>query len=679
MPAQNTVGMAIPDAGVAAGFTNGEQAIAVFSPQANTPAGVRHVSRKINLAGGNYTVKINAPCYCAVWVGEDLLSTVRVAAFNGPAAQPVTAEFHLQQGTARFDIVLATSGGPCYFAMSIWRAGRLVYASNSNDWRFDTTFLPDAELVAVGDPRLSLPLFSFTPNWKNGVTERLSWLTDVFTSEAAVEQRRSRAQAPRRSFEAAFMRQGTAAARLNNFIAGVARGKFIVPFWPEQVKTRAPLSIGETNIGFPLNFLVGRQFEVGGLAMLYGTDPSDAEVVVIQDITTSGTDQLVLAGGLTRNWPLGARIAPAYVARFDALPSLGNVTDRVATTNITFEQDQALQNIVPSWGYCAPLWQFVINRAQAYSTSFDRAVHVLDNGTAPVEVFDYAETSRVGVKGALNLVGRDKLNAFRSFIAMARGRALRFWWPSQTHDIEPAGAIGGTTLEVVRTGYTQWLPVPQDARLMVGFYFNNGTPPVFRRVVSSESLANGNDRLQFGVTLPPMQRGQLLRISFVLPVRFDQDTFELHHVTDNAKIVQASVVVKSSEIEGLPDIECSLTSWTYPIAFDDALSVAATVTGGTMYEFAPNIDALNTTAAVVAGTLVNTLTSFVAPHDAFDTTAAVVAGTLVNTLTSFVAPHDAFDTTAAVVAGTLVDTLVSYTATVESLDITASISAGTLT
>jgi hypothetical protein len=34
----------------------------------------------------------------------------------------------------------------------------------------------------MGAPDSALPVFSFTPNWANGITERLEWLTDAPTS-----------------------------------------------------------------------------------------------------------------------------------------------------------------------------------------------------------------------------------------------------------------------------------------------------------------------------------------------------------------------------------------------------------------------------------------------------------------------------------------------------------------
>jgi len=681
MAAQTPFNIAIPDTGVAAQFTDGELALSVNNPQSSTPAGVKYISRMINLAGGRYTVKINAGCHCSLWAGEDLLSTFRVAAFAGPSASAVTAEFHAQPGANRLDLVLSTAGGPCWAVFSLWQYGKLVYTSTASQWSWDTAYVPDATLAPQADPRLTLPVFSFTPNWKGGVTERITFVTDVFTSESDTEQRRSMVTGPRRMFEADFMRSGTDAMRLNNFIVGVAQRQFIVPFWPEQTKIGTALSPGVTAISFAKDHLDGREFRAGGLAVIYGRDPAVSEVVVIDSIVSTSTDELRLVSGLTKTWPAGSRIAPAYVARFDSLPPLAVVTDRVFTTSIGFRQEATLTDadMLPSWGYCAPLWQMKLNRAEQFGITNSHLAYEIDTETAPVEVFDYSDTSRVSVKGQVMLVGREKVNTFKSFIAQARGRAARFWWPSGTHDIEPVGSVGGLTLDVRGTGYATWMIKPQDCRLMIGVYFNDGSPTVYRRISNSEVLPNGSERLTFTQALQPIPRTNIERISFILPVRFDQDTFELHHVTDNAKVVQAAVVVRSSTIAGLPDIECSLTSWTYPQEAMDSMDIAATVTGGTLQEIEPFMDSMNVAALVTGGTLENTLTGFTVDSESFDVAALVTGGTLENTLTGFTVDADSFDVAALVTAGTLETALLTHTVDSESFDVTATVTGGTLT
>src|SRR5690606_19561232 len=69
----------------------------------------------------------------------------------------------------------------------------------SIEWQFSNG---DSAAVRVTANRIIA--WSFAPDWTDGVTESLAWLTDVLTSETLVEQRRALRQAPRRSVQAAF-------------------------------------------------------------------------------------------------------------------------------------------------------------------------------------------------------------------------------------------------------------------------------------------------------------------------------------------------------------------------------------------------------------------------------------------------------------------------------------------
>jgi hypothetical protein len=681
MAAQVPFQIAIPDVGVAAGFVDGENAIAVNSPQSSTAAGVYYLSRMLNLKGGTYLLKINGASSCSFWIGEDLSTSMRIAAYGGVQPAPVQAEFFVRAGAVRIDLVLSTLGGSAYVAFSLWKGGKIVYASGATDWKWDTSFVPVNLLTAPPDTRLALPVFAFTPNWKSGVTERLSWVTDVFASENDTEQRRSRLRHPRRSFEAQFLRSAGQRMRLNDFVVGVAHGEFIVPFWPEETFSPSPMSAGNSAISFPYGRLDGREFTVGGLVLIYDRDPARYEVGVIANITSdlSNGDVLHLVSTLALDWPTRTRVAPAYVATFDNLPSLANKTDRLATASIGFKQRETLKSIEPSWGYCSPLWRFKVDRRDALESTSSRLTFNLDIDSSPADVFDLSEATRVGMRASLNLFDRSRLNTFKSFVAMAAGRRTRFWWPTGTHDIEPAGSIGGPTLDVIASGFAEVMNVPQDARKMVGFYFKDDGPTFYSEIVFAEKIGGGNERLTFDPPLPASDPNAISRISFVMPVRFDQDTFEIHHHTTEAK-ARASVVVRSSAIEGMPPIDCTVNSWTYPVFAEDGINSSGLLAAGGVYEFP--IEHLNLSGTIAAGTLVNAFVGHVQPHeDSVNLAGAFVSGTLVNAFVGHVQPHeDSVDISGTLTAGSLQAALISYQyPDLDTVDLSGTLVSGTLT
>lgn len=683
MTAQAAFDIAIPDAGMAAAFTNGERALTVADPSTGTAAGTYFLSKFLNLKGGIYTVKANSSDPFSVWAGKGLSTSRRVLAVTpAPGTASYEADVFLQPGTQRFDLTVGNlTTGQCFVVFSLWKDGRIIYSSEKTGWVWDTVQLADEALTAVADPRLSLPVWSISPNWRQPVLERLWWLTDVLESETSVEQRRSMLRHPKRSWEASFLRADLARMRMNNFISSVGLGKFLCPFWPEQMRLQANLASGATEIQFARYALDDREFFAGSLALLTdGRDVANYELVQIQSVTSAVSgDTITLVAATAKTWGRGARITPVYEVRFDGTPTLGDETDRAATVQARFEAVQTFKHIVPSWGNCSPLWSFKLDWRDKLQSQFERQVNVIDNPTGIDDYTDYGGVTRVGVRGGLRLFGRESVTAYRSFLAEARGRNYRFWWPSGTHDVEPTGAIGGLTLGVVNTGFFDWYEQPQDARRMLMIEYVGDAPPIYRRIEGVEKISSTEDRLTFNRALPTISRAAIKRISYLMPVRFDQDQFELSYVTDNCAAVRAAVVVRSADIDGMPDLECSVTSQPYPVVVNDSLNVSAAVLGGWWGGVPEQVESLNVSAVLASGELVTALRSVTVDSESLNVAAAMVSGQLDSVYESLTAENESLNVAAALVSGSLQLSLVSATIDFDSMNVSANITAGTLT
>ena len=511
--ATNATAIAIPNPTIASAFVNGELAI---TPGA-VAAGTTYLSKQMILNGGTYTVKVWGADIATLWVGQEMASIRRVGISKATDAGATVAEFFARQGTHRIDLVLvALSASTPFFALSIHQGGRLVYTSAAAGWVYASAPIPDAQVPAAGDERLQMPVWTVSPNWDSGVTERLAWLTEVIPSEADVEQRRALRRYPRRSLEASFLRKGPARQRIDTFLSGVGRRKFLVPLWHEQTRTNDILSPGTLVQTFPSGTLALREFAVGDAVLIGGRDPAVYDVSTVASIVG---DTMTLGVPPTRTWPVGSRITPLRVARIADSATVSNITSTIGTAQVRFEFDEPDRSIVPDWGYCAPLWRFKVDRSNALDVQYDRNVYVYDVDTGKVEITDPGDTSRVVVKANITLFGRQALRSYRQFLAMARGKALRFWFPSGTHDLEPMGDIGGVTLDVQPVGFSAWLKVPQEARVMLAFTFSDGRPSVYRKIVDV-SQQSGFDRLTLESSVPAVERRFIERISYVLPVRF---------------------------------------------------------------------------------------------------------------------------------------------------------------
>lgn len=677
MSASTLTSSTIPDAGVAAEFSHGEQALSTGS----TAVGTYHLCLPLDLEGGIYTLKIHSTVYGSTWIGDDGLSLRRFAVIT--AGQTLEADVYVRQSRARLDVVLFNqTAGSFWTTLSLWKGGIPVYVSTSANWRWGSSRVADSDMPDIGDYRLSLPVWTVSPNWAAGVTERLAWKTEIIQDEKNLEQRRSKLRHPFRSWDAQFLRSELNRMRLDNFSIGAGASRFLAPFWPEQLRSPYSIASGSQQIIFAQGTLVNREFVEGSLVLI-STDPESYEVVKVDSVSTAGVqDILNLTAATTRAWGAGTRLTPLYECTLTDTPQMTLHTDRTASFALRFAGVTTHKLITPDWGYCAPLWRYSIDRSQGFSTTFERNVFMLDVGTGTPDIVDTAEESRVSVQANAVLFGRENVVAYRSFLAEARGQSQRFWWPSGTHDLEPLGDIATGRSAVFKgwAGYYDWIKSPQAARTMVAFVFHGDAATIYRRIESVERLPNGNDQITFDRNLPAIDRDRLLRISFVLPARFNQDVFELHHVTDSMKAVKVAVVVKSAEIEGLPDIECMSTSRPYPVQTIDDITIAAGVTGGGFGGFPPFVESLDVAIGVTGGLMQTTLQSAYTDTDALDIgTASVTGGTVSTMLQSVSTDSEGIDIAANVTSGNLINLLVAVVVDSEAIDLTgASVTGGTL-
>lgn len=557
-------GFAVP-APAAASFTNGERAISVATPIGNAAARTTfYLSRWFDFHGGTYTFKV----FCddsAAFLASMSQNNGRVLFTHTIGAGTLEFTVYIPRGRKRLDVILnnlSTGVSPCYVAFSIWQFGAVVYASDSPLWVFDTAPIPDADVPAIGDERLSYPLFSVLPNWSGGVTERLEWRTEILTSESDVEQRRSLRRFARRTFEASFLRRGVQRQRLDNFFNGIGKREFLLPLWHEQFPLSTSLG---SSLQFPTGTLALREFNVGDLAVVYAQH-DEFEVLSVSAVNLS-TDTISFASAPSGSWGLGHRIMPLRVAYLMDAARFENLTDDVATVQARFEMRDPEKWPNPSWGYCSPLFRFSVDRRSPVSLDFSRNTFTLDNEIGRVDITDLAERTRLGMRVALTLRGRAQVNRFRAFLHNARGRAVRFWMPDQMQDISVAGDFSGTTFDAVPNGYSEYMVAPQESRRLLAIVFNDGRPNLYRTVNAVTRLGDF-ERFFVSPALPPIQREDVRQMMFIVPMRFDQDGFELQHPVDDSAVIRTTLVMRSTDRNEIPAVDCTVTRdlvFTYSI------------------------------------------------------------------------------------------------------------------
>lgn len=542
---------------------------------------------------------------------------------------------------------------------------------------------------APADERRSYPLFPILPNWKSGVTETLTWMTDIMISEQNVEQRRSVRRYPRRTFEGSFLRAGAARARIDHFFAGTGRKLCLMPIWHEQFALRGE---GRTDgiVVFPAGSLAKREFRMGDLVMITTGDPDKTfilSVTVYNEVADSITLQGLTASG---QWPAGSRIIPLRVARVLDATSISNPADRVGVSQIRFQLMDADSNFLGDWNYCSPLWRYKPDRQVAVDVSYDRKDYLLDFEAGVMALTETSERAAINTSMRYTFFGRDEVSEMRAFLYNARGRARRFYMPSYTVDLVAAEAIAtGNTFDVLPSGFIDYMDSPQQARRIVSVEFKDGRPTIYRNILSvvnipelSAPFSTRVERITVDLDMPPIEVDEIARISFVVPTRFDQDSFEIFHHTDGLKAVSVSVAVKSSVVDGMPPIECWTTSLPYSVVESEQMQSNATITSGRMYAplYFMEPEAVSSAATFTAGTLRAILQTYVAPPEAVESTTMITAGTLRAILRSYTyyAP-EAVSSAATFTAGTLKAVLIRYTSPPEAVQPSATITQGTLT
>lgn len=529
-------------------FTNGELAI---GPSASAVAGltIYYLARWLRLRSGIYTIKAYVDD-AAVW---QLNGGFTYLTSTTKADGVVEYTVFVPEDTERFDITLnnmSTTPSLCYLAFSLWTGGALVYASSAEDWVIKSTPITDADLGPAPDVRLGLPVWSVLPNWQNGITERLEWLTDVLVSETSVEQRRSLRPQPRRSLECGFMRAGAHRERIDSFCAGIGQDRFTLPVFFEQARVTSNIPFGSSTVNIANPDL--REFEADDVCMLTEGDPDRYELVQIDSINL-GTGAITLKAPTAFAWSKGARIIPTRVVRLMDAPQYSARTDDVAVATIRFTFDSPDQVMTPDWLNAKHVFPFAIDYAQNVDSTYNRQTVVLDNMVASPMVFDYGRRARIGLKTGATFFGRANLKLLRQFLGMVRGRAQRFWMPSFMHDIKPVAPLTGTTIEAAKTGFAESFVSPQEARTFIAVFFYDDTPTIYRRLTG---VATGIDRDVYGIdsAWPTIDMAQVRRISFMVPSRFDQDGFELQHRSDEARAVAVNFITMSADHDGMPSL-----------------------------------------------------------------------------------------------------------------------------
>jgi len=540
-----------------ASFTHGEKALAVHDPMSATPPlSGYYLARWLPVPAGLYVLKsvVDDAAQWFVGVAVVLSSQKNQGVFE--------TQIYFPPGTTRMDLTLQnidTLAAQCFVAFSLHQAGRLIYASSADGWMFDTTPIADADLGPAPDPRASLPVFSVLPNWGEAILERLEWFSDVMVSESGAEMRRSIRPEPRRSVEASFLRAGSQRSMLDTFFAAIGQKIFMMPLWFEQYRPPQGLAMGQTVITVDDGTLAWRAFRPNDLVIIMDRNPNDYDIATVFSVDTA-LGEITLTGSLPRAWSYGSRVIPLRKVRITEPPELANPTSRVGRSRARFMLEEPEQQVTPDWvGGEGRQFPFKPNRATDMTMVYNRITYSIDNETATPTNLDLGNRALIAQRLELLLFGRQLTAELRAWLGETRGRTRRFYLPTYEMDIIPKQDLVGSQIVAEPMGFADYMTQPQEARRYIGVHLTSGAT-VYRRIASITAVRSTYGRVTseiFTLTTPfddVISVGEIRRIDFMVPSRFDQDAFELTHYVDENAAVGVNVVTRSTDSAGMPDL-----------------------------------------------------------------------------------------------------------------------------
>lgn len=487
---------------------------------------------------GEYTIKIIINGYGGVGLeGTTLFDNV---SNGGTWTTPTYHTFSVTSNAVlKFDIwyTANATNEAAYVIYEITdEAGNLFEVSRANEFIGDVIPVPVEALPPrppyMSDARLQLPVFLLQPNWKDGVTERLSWLTDVLPSETGAEQRRRLREQPRQSVEASFISHGPARNFLDAFLTAVGPNECLVPLWfyEETADNKLPTATVDVFGDFkdvPLR--------VNDTVLIRGPDDLfDFEVNVIRSYSDT---KIELRYGLQRDYREGTTITPMRRARTELTAEMSALTDQVGTIRLQFSVIED-PTIFEKWD--APIYGNtglrVFNTVPNFrdvAFTYGSMAQFFDPGVGQVSMAYPGRQSQQWERLSFHLTGRAAMRKFVEMVHTMNGKWKSFHLPSQRDEFELKQDIrtNDGALRVFPSGYAMFAQQNQRGRRHIMIELYSGIQ-IFNTIISSRTM-QGEEWLFLAETLPNIAKTDVRRVCYMPESRLDVDSIEFQRLTDS--------------------------------------------------------------------------------------------------------------------------------------------------
>lgn len=396
----------------------------------------------------------------------------------------------------------------------------------------------------------ALPVWTIRPNWRNGVLERLEWLTDVMPSTFGTEQRMALRLSPRRTFEMTFNPTNQARSYFDLWLHRLGSLEFMVPLFHDKAKLTAPVTAGQDTIPIDTTY---REFVDGGMAVIIGDDPFTFDVL---EITAVAADELTVeAAGVGHAWGKGVAVYPLRRTRISQESMFSAITNRVGEATLQFELNQA--NDIPAEGAWAlsyngiPILLDKPNRRETIDFTYIRNSLILDNEIGLRELLDDAGRAFTIQTYSKMMRGRADHWAFRQMLYRLRGQALPCWLPTFNEDLvlSRSRLAADAVIDVKKIGYAYTGGLIDGREHII---INGPAGPIGAAITGTGAAPTASEeRLTLGgalgTALPAGTTASFLEI-----VRLSQDSVEIMHHTDTDGTAECSLGFRAYRDERTP-------------------------------------------------------------------------------------------------------------------------------
>ena len=379
-----------------------------------------------------------------------------------------------------------------------------------------------------------LPVWSVRPNWREGLTERLEWLTEVLASPTGAEQRIALRSVPRRYFEFTVNPTDGERTLLDLMLRRTSAGKWLLPLWHERAVIRT------TSVDRRLDFdNRWREFVTGEWAVVY----QSAFIYTVVEITGQDDDGLDIAEPVDAK--RGTPVFPLRTAwQTDAGVTVSALTSRVGESQVGFMLERGDIHSADVTDFPMheglPVIAVEANRANGLDTTYENTYSETDSTVGLIYRASETDRSFANQSHTWQIVGRKDRQRMRRLLYAMNGQRDPVWLPTFNDDllvVRPAAA-GNQTLDVARCGLNLF-GVPAPGRDLI---YREGL------ILALDALAAPPDADRERVVLAQPLAAKVpsgAGFSFLEKVRLNQDLVEITHHVDSDGVMEIGAAFRA--------------------------------------------------------------------------------------------------------------------------------------